>query len=415
MKSTSRLLLLSAVALGLTACSDNDDLPQENTSKVITVDSSFPDSFVQDKALITSRGDFTLSFTELNSGTKTEFTVNPDAATSTISLPVGIYDYTGEFPYTVSIDGISKDKLLRCVGKSVTVNSDATVNLDWFAASTSTEGFVIAEIYAAGSPNAAGTGGLKDTFVRIYNNSDETLYADGLAIVESDFVNAKASNHKILTGANDRNKNFTAGVVWVIPGAGKDVPVEPGKSIVICDQAINWGEQVDGALDLTGADFEWYDDHKLDTDNPQVANILKWFSYSNTIWLISNQCNRSYAIVRMPEGMTVEKYLAGYNGAYDYVHAVTATQLHKEKAMLIPNEWILDGVNLGDAENFVRGALGVALDASYACISSKGKDPARFGKAFIRKTQMKLAGRDILQDTDDSAADFTLSKPTLLK
>ena len=87
------------------------------------------------------------------------------------------------------------------------------------------QGFVIAEIYAAGSPNAAGTGGLKDTFVRIYNNSDETLYADGLAIVESDFVNAKASNHKILTGANDRNKNFTAGVVWVIPGAGKDVPV----------------------------------------------------------------------------------------------------------------------------------------------------------------------------------------------
>ena len=32
MKSTSRLLLLSAVALGFTACSDNDDLPQENTS-----------------------------------------------------------------------------------------------------------------------------------------------------------------------------------------------------------------------------------------------------------------------------------------------------------------------------------------------------------------------------------------------
>lgn len=415
MKFSKHLLILSAVSLGFAACSDSDDLPQENTSKIITVDSSFPASFTQEAAQITSKGNITLSFTELNSGKKTEFTVNPDAATSTISLPVGIYDYTGEFPYTVSIDGISKDKLLRCVGKSVTVNSDATVNLDWFAASTSTEGFVIAEIYASGSPNAAGTGGLKDTFVRIYNNSDETLYADGLAIVESDFVNSTANNHKILTEANDRNKNFTVGVVWVIPGSGKDVPVEPGKSIVVCDQAINWGEQVEGALDLTGADFEWYDDHKLDTDNPAVPNLQKWFSYSNTIWVISNQCNRSYAIVRMPQDMTVEKYLSDYKGAYDYEHSSTHKQMHKEKAMLIPNEWILDGVNLGDAENFVRGALGVALDASYACISSKGKDPARFGKAFIRKTQMKLAGRDILQDTDDSAADFTLSKPTLLK
>lgn len=415
MKSTTHLLLLSAVSLGFIACSDNDDLPQENTNKVITVDSSFPESFIQDEAQITSKGNITFSFKELNSGKKTDFTVSPDVASPTISLPVGIYDYTGEFPYTVSIDGVSKDKLLKCVGNSVTVSADATVHFDWFAASTATEGFVIAEIYAAGSPNAAGTGSLKDTFIRIYNNSDETLYADGLAIVESDFVNAKSNNHKILTEANDRNKNFTVGVVWVIPGGGKDVPVEPGKSIVLCDQAINWREQVNGALDLTDADFEWYDDHKLDTDNPQVANMLKWFSYSNTIWIMSNQCNRSYAIARMPEGMTVEKYLADYNGAYDYVHAVTSTQMHKEKAMLIPNEWILDGVNLGDAENFVNGALGVAVDASYACISSKGKDPARFGKAFIRKTQMKLADRDMLQDTDDSAADFILSKPSLLK
>lgn len=117
----------------------------------------------------------------------------------------------------------------------------------------------------------------------------------------------------------------------------------------------------------------------------------------------------------MPQDMTVEKYLADYKGAYDYEHSSTHKQMHKEKAMLIPNEWILDGVNLGDAENFVQGALSVAIDASYGCISSKGQDPARFGKAFVRKTQMKLAGHDVLQDTDDSAADFIISTPSLAK
>ena len=79
----------------------------------------------------------------------------------------------------------------------------------------------------------------------------------------------------------------------------------------------------------------------------------------------------------------------------------------KEKAYLIPNSWIIDGVNLSNAADFVQGALATSIDAGYAKISDITKDPNRFTKVFVRKTAFTAAdGRVVLQDTDDSSADF---------
>ena len=177
-----------------------------------------------------------------------------------MSLPAGLYDYTGVIDYKITLsDGNEKPMRLRCVGNSVTVTGSSTISPEWFNISGGNQndpeddksGLVISEIYAAGSLNAAGTGGVRDAFIRIYNNSDKVQYADGLGIVESDFVNAKTNDYEILTPANDRAKNFTVGTVWVIPGSGKDVPVNPGEYITVADQAIDWSAQVANALART--------------------------------------------------------------------------------------------------------------------------------------------------------------------
>lgn len=404
MKKISFILASIAVCAGFVSCSDNDE-PEEQPN-LITLQSTFPEGM--DHYSIHFQ-DMTVTFTELNTRQTYTATAEHLAASLNIFLPTGTYDYSGIVNYTQTLeDGSDKELALRTVGSSVTIAGDRDLAITWFK-STPSQGLLISEIYAAGSHNAAHTGGIRDAFIRIYNNSDVTMYADGLAIVESDFVNSRANDYDILTPENDRDVNFTVGVVWVIPGNGHDVAIEPGKSITVTDQAIDWSAQVEGALDMTGADFEWYDDVALDTDNPSVPNLDKWFSYSNTIWIMSNQCNRSYALVRFPEGMTADKYLADYKGAYDYIHPATGKQLRKEKAYLIPNEWILDGVNLGNREMYVRGALASSIDASYACISEKNSDPQRFGKKFSRKVAMTTVdGREILQDTDDSASDFIL-------
>lgn len=397
-------LVLSAALLsaGFTSCSDSDD--PEEVKVNVPVNNTLPDEL--STATVTSA---TMTFTELNTRETSTFNFTSADPTWTVTLAPGLYDYSGEINYTAKLtDGTDKAYRLRTVGNSVNVTDGATIRPSWFKASLSSEGLIISEIYATGSPKADGKSGLRDAYIRIYNNSAETLYADGLAFVESDFTNSTTTNYEILTPANDRNINFTVGAVWVIPGNGQDVPVAPGEYITIADQAINWGEQVSGALDLTGADFEWYDDHAMDTDNPAVPNLDKWFSYSKTIWIMNNQCLKSYALVRFPKGTTAESYLAGYKGEYDYI-STTGKEMHKSNAYLIPNEWIIDGVNLSNSEQYVYGALAPSIDSSFASISDKKADPNRFGKKFVRKTSYTTAdGRTVLQDTDDSAADFQL-------
>ncbi|MDE6831793.1 MAG: DUF4876 domain-containing protein, partial [Muribaculaceae bacterium] len=255
-----------------------------------------------------------LSFTELNSGVFTEIQL---ADTESARLAPGTYNYEG----TMTVMDAGVKRTLRTVGRQVEVTSaTSSLDLSWFFYNPDNS-LVFSEIFVTGSLNAKGTGGLYDSYFRIYNNTDEVQYADGLAIVESKLTNT--DNNTIVTPEAQRNVNFLAQTVYVIPGGGHDVAIQPGQSIKIVDQAINWGEEVSGALDHRDADFEWYDEVTTgsirDTDNPSVPNLDKWFSYSATIWLPSNQCNRSYALVKFPEGMTAEAFLATYVGDYTYI------------------------------------------------------------------------------------------------
>ena len=146
-----------------------------------------------------------------------------------------------------------------------------------------------------------------------------------------------------------------------------------------------------------------------DTDNPDVPNLDKWYSYSPTIWIASNQCNRSYALVRFPEGMTAEQYLAEYDGTYKYISSVTQKEMTGTKCYLVKYDWIIDGVNLCPVESWIQGALSTSVDASYAAISEAKTDKNRFGKKFVRKVAgVSAAGNTVLMDTNDSARDFEI-------
>lgn len=397
------LTALASMSLMLSSCLDNEEEPNDSYTTVAFAN-NWPNG-IDD----TDISEIRIDMKELNSGVTHKLDLTQGVFGM---LPIGVYDFDGTAICNVADEqnGSSSEKKLRVSGRSLTITAPSQINLDWFFESSS-ESLLFSEIYATGSPNATATGGLRDTYIRIYNNSDEVVYADGIGIAESAFVNARTNTFEILTEANDRQVNFTAGTIWVIPGSGTDYPIRPGESIKIVDQAIDWSAQVGGALNHTDADFEWHDDHAQDTDNPSVPNLEKWYCYSNTIWVISNQCNRSYALIKFPEGMTAEQYLAEYPGGYDYIHT-TGAHMHNDKAYLIPNEWILDGVNLGVGESYVYGALGNSIDLSYAKISDYTRDPNRFGNVFRRKVAtLRSDNTFILQDTNDSAFDFELANP----
>lgn len=137
-----------------------------------------------------------------------------------------------------------------------------------------------------------------DQYIRIHNNSAETLYADGLIILESKFLTVTKWDYT----PNIMDEAMTVQVIAMIPGTGKDYPVLPGESITICDNAMNHKEANPGSADLSNADFEWYTQSTSasnpDVDNPDVPNLEMMYNYTKTIWVLAKQGNRSYAIGR---------------------------------------------------------------------------------------------------------------------
>ncbi|MDE5607639.1 MAG: DUF4876 domain-containing protein [Muribaculaceae bacterium] len=389
-----KLLFLGCLIAGMLAACSNDDV-------IPTYDVNFGYEMPSDMGTYAIESG-KLTLTELNTGSVTVVEL-PVAAAPRVAA--GTYSYEGTM--TVMADGVKR--MLRTVGNQVEITSTtSSLSLNWFFYNPDNL-LVFSEIFVTGSLNAKGTSGLYDSYFRIYNNTDETQYADGLAIVESKLTNT--DNNTIVTPEAQRNANFLAQTVYVIPGTGHDVPILPGHSIKIVDQALDWDEQVAGALDHRDADFEWYDEVTTgsvrDTDNPDVPNLDKWFSYSATIWLPSQQCNRSYALVRFPEGMTTETFLAGYVGDYTYVSSVTGKEMAGNKCYRIPLAWIIDGVNLCPTEVFTISSLDSSVDMSYSAISDKNSDKNRFGKMFARRESgISPAGNVVLMDTDDSARDF---------
>ena len=255
-----------------------------------------------------------------------------------------------------------------------------------------------------------------DQYFKITNNSDELLYLDGLMISEAKYASSTKTPYEF----KDPIKKEACGVgtVYVIPGGGHDVPVEPGKSLIIANNAQNHLATNPNSFDLSGADFEWYDkstsSSNQDVDNPDVPNLDIWFTYSLSIWVLHDRGFKGYIISMPPYGVTKESYLAGYKWEGEYInHSLAGDfEMNIKDAYRIPNTWVLDGVNTAIEENFQYTSWDESIDAGWTHCGKIDKDPERYGKSVLRKR-----GNDgKLIDTNNSTNDFTPdSTPSLKK
>lgn len=385
------LLACALMAPVMVSCSDDDKIAPVYE---IAVNPILPSGYVIDSQKII--------FTEINTNV-----VTPVEDINNLRLAAGTYNI--EATAVVSSNDDATTKNMRAIAQNVVITETTrSVTLDWFFYNPDNS-LVISEIYL-GSLNATGKGLLYDSHISIYNNTDEVIYADGLAICEGSLNNT--TSYPDLTPTPE--ERFLVGTVYVIPGNGTEHPIDPGKSITIVDQAIEWSADVTGAQDYRDADFEWYDEVTIgtirDTDNPSVPNLDKWYSYSATIWILSQQANRSYAIARIPEGVTAESYLKDYTCSYTYYFTFTENYITRENQYYIPLDWIIDGVNLSPASSQEFLCLPPSIDISYKSINDDPQSAAdRAYRMFVRREAGKSAdGNIILQDTDDSAKDFKI-------
>lgn len=256
--------------------------------------------------------------------------------------------------------------------------------------------------YPAGKVPALPLLFFKDQFVEIYNNSDEVIYADGL------YIAAVAPNAPGF--ANDKVTTLTIGEyiytekVLQIPGDGNDYPIQPGKSMKIAMNAIDFTEsgKYTGTVDNTDSDFEvnevpWLQERGLTAntffispDNPDVEDVvITYMRPENGVYFYFNSNGSSVVITRQSP---------------DFDNPVYDENFPNTPLFRIPAEEIIDGIDFLASESAISfKRLPSSIDASFGFIAGGS---SRSGKTAVRKTAKTVDGRDILMDTNNTANDF---------
>lgn len=390
-KNLAIAILLAASAAAFSSCSDDDDIAMSTVEVSTTIDTAI-------EGVQITEGIYT--FENVNTSVKTDV-VYPALSTDLVD---GLYNVTfiGKGNYT--LDGALVDVDIQGVAQNVVVAGGACkLEMNVHVLNIGDPDFVIAEIFLPGTYNEAGKQYNGDQYVRIYNNSDKVLYADGLVFMESQFT----TNTKYESVDPDiMNEAIAVQSVVVVPGNGTEHPVNPGESFIICDNAINHKEANPNSIDLSSAAFEWYFESKQDVDNPAVPNLDIYYCYTKTIWLLNKQGNRAYAIGRLPKGVSKDDYIANYT--YDFTYVMQNGTVSKPQSKYrFPNDWVIDAVNVGATNEWQWNVTSSLLDMGHTYIGENNTIAENIGKCIMRKTAYKDGERDVLQDTNNSTVDFT--------
>ena len=240
MKYEKSLFLSVFVILlsGITACNELEDVSRTVTGVTVKLPDDLSGASIAND---------TLTFQNISSGLSVKV-----PATEKPELPQGLYNcfYKADVTYvdegrTVKgrLRGALENVNLTSGNVSLTMNTHLLIDKD---------DFIIEEIFFTGTLRESGKQYYGDSYVKIYNNTDHVLYADGLALVESKFVSTQKYDYT----PDIRQDTMTVHAIYVVPGSGEEHPVQPGESMVICDTGINHQVANPNSFDLSEANFE---------------------------------------------------------------------------------------------------------------------------------------------------------------
>ena len=275
---------------------------------------------------------------------------------------------------------------------------------------------IIEEVYFTGSPIEGSSSPSDDQYIKLTNNSDRLIYADRVMFVTS-FISGTITSVGAYYEYPALEDALAVENMYVIPGNGDDYPLEPGESLILALAAKDYkGEGNPNAIDLSTADFEFYDENEYwpDTDNPDVPNLEIWFKASATITTLHQRGFESYAICVPPYNETAESILANrhWTGTYTFYfnEYVIPRNLDSQDVWVIPGDWVLDAVNCALEDVWYQNPWPVAFDAGWTFCGGYDGDPARFGKSVRRRSaEGKFA------DTNNSTNDFEPNSTPSLK
>lgn len=380
-----------AMLAGFTACSDNEDIPVAKTIVSVTLET-------EGEAPVYANPQYT--FKNLANGETYTFD-NPDS----IQVVSGLYDI--EFAASGTLSGGITSQY-RAVATSVTLTGQqSAVTLKPFVV-TANNDFIITEVFFACTAQPSGKAYIGDDYIKIYNNTDHVLYADGLTIFESKFNTSSKQDYT----PNIMSDAVTVQALYTIPGNGTEHPVQPGQFLLIADNGLDHRTNNPNSFSLAHADFEWYDVSSSasaqDVDSPSVPNLDKVYCYTATYWILTTQGNRAFGLCRIPPSVDRNKFLTDnlYNYTYPLVTASGSYQ-GSGKGYSIPNSWVVDVVNCSPRAVYQWNVTDPSLDSGFAYVAHQTSDKSRYFKAVRRKVVgFSAAGNPVFSDTNNSSVDF---------
>lgn len=424
------LLIIALLALIIQSCSNNDEneaLKPVNFSINVKYDETFSNLITKNSAVMIVNNETGNKYTiqSDNNGIALFNQILPGTYSVSATKVMLSAEFADTFGYTPSEAEINFNGSLTAL---IINSTSAAVSIEM---KTSKVGdFVIKQIYYGGSDVKKGAA-FRDQFIEIYNNSTTVQYADGLYIAQlygsgtttvypytlstGQFDWSKSAE---MTIGNAANTDYVyASNVLRIPGNGTQYPVQPGKSIVIAQNALNHksnytdntGKSVsilnpELTVDLSTADFESFlgthlgDLYQYDIQNPAVPDLdIAYWGNGNNDMVLDPSGKLALAIFKMTttELGNLKKYK---NPKGD-----------KNLYLQIPNSVLTDGVELTKdlGSGYVPKKLASQIDGGNTYLSTG----AYSSKAVIRKTKTTIAGRIILQDTNNSTNDFVEITP----
>ncbi len=251
---------------------------------------------------------------------------------------------------------------------------------------------IIREIYYHGSSTLDGASYTKDRYIELYNNGTEGLYIDSLCVASVFPYNSTTGNN----AWQGKDTVAIAGMCWMIPGNGSNYYIEPGKSCVLAYCAVDHTNRCTSHLDMSKADFGFYDDklsgHEIAAGVQPLTRIIAGLG---TAWALSIS-SPAVVIFRPSQGVAAyladaadwERYEPGKSSGTKYWH--------------IAKGWILDGVECVQSPAKSVKRLPESVDASYVYMESANYS----GKVVTRKEKETRNGVVIYRDTNNSSEDF---------
>ena len=439
-----KILFLLTAVVAIYSCNSDDDFGGSSTlgSVPFAVNLKYDTETFNGEAV--SQGEVALKNT--NTGDTYTLQTNATGVANFVDILPGTYDVTAtktltsaEFTTVFGYAPTTESVTFNGSQGQVLVNANVsatTIHLK----SARIGDLVIKQIYYAGSHTTQGAV-FRDQFIEIYNNSNEVIYADGLYIAQLyGRTSTSAASFTLssgqfdwsqsigMTSGSSANTNFVySDYVFRIPGNGTQHPIEPGKSIVLAQTAVNHKAPMtdnsglpvnivnpDLTVDLSSADFEAYlgnfrvslgeDVYRYDIQNPAVPDmeIAYWgrtgFPNNNKDMILDNLGRDSFVIFR------ADNFASFPNFTDPSVSTVVPTTTY---FVQIPNSTIIDGVDL---QHFNPSSQRPKMLPSEIDASFINTDAAYNSQAVIRKTKATIDGRVILEDTNNSANDFIKRK-----